>query len=57
MRGKHNPNMIIQRADCEIFRDDFRGKLGEIAVINYIRREIATAKISTDLDFEITPRG
>lgn len=30
MRGNHNPNMIMDRAEWEIFRDDFRGKLGEV---------------------------
>ena len=28
MIGNHNPNMIMQRDDWEIFRDDIRGKLG-----------------------------
>ena len=34
MRGKHNRNMIMDREDWEIFRDDLRGKLGEIAFRN-----------------------
>lgn len=57
MRGNHNPNLIQQRKDWEIFRDDFRGKLGEIAVRKYISEKIPTANITTDLDFEVTPRG
>lgn len=57
MRGKHNPNMIQKRSDWQILTDDFRGKLGEIAVRKYFKANILNAKITTDLDFSITPRG
>lgn len=57
MRGKHNPNMIQKRSNWQIFMDDFRGKLGEIAVRKYVIDNILSAKITTDLDFSITPRG
>ena len=30
MRGKHNRNMIMDREDWEIFRDDLRGKLERV---------------------------
>lgn len=57
MKGNHNPDMIMEREDWEIFRDDFRGKLGEIAVRNYIRENINNDVINNDLDFTVTPRG
>lgn len=57
MIGNHNPNMIMARDDWQIFRDDFRGKLGEVAVIRYIKNNITKAVISTYLDFSVTPRG
>ncbi|MEA4825131.1 MAG: hypothetical protein VB130_00630 [Clostridium sp.] len=57
MRGNHNPNMIMNREDWEIFRDDFRGKLGEVAVRKYIQVYMPEATIDTDLDFTVTPRG
>ena len=57
MRGNHNPGMIMNREDWEIFRDDFRGKLGEVAVRNYIQNNMPQAIIDTDLDFSVTPRG
>lgn len=57
MRGNHNRNMIMNRDDWEIFRDDFRGKLGEIAVRNYIVNNIVNSEITTDLDFKVTPKG
>ena len=57
MRGNHNPNIIGKRDDWEIFRDDFRGKLGELAVAKYIRNNIPNAKITGDIDFKVTPRG
>jgi len=57
MRGNHNPDLIQIRKDWEIFRDDFRGKLGEIAVYKYIKEQIPNANITTELDFNVTPRG
>lgn len=57
MRGNHNPNMLMKRDDWEIFRDDFRGKLGEIAVYNYIKQHIPSASITCNLDFTVTGRG
>lgn len=57
MRGNHNPNIISNRDDWEIFRDDFRGKLGEVAVYNYVRDHIPNARVTGELDFNVTPRG
>lgn len=57
MRGNHSPNMIMNRADWEIFRDDFRGKLGEIAVYKYISKYLPYTKIAGCPDFSVTPRG
>ena len=41
MKGKHNLNLIMEREDWEIFRDDFRGKLWEVAVKNYFDENVA----------------
>lgn len=57
MRGNHNPDIIMERDDWEIFRDDFRGKLGEIAVLKYLRQNIPHALITGTIDFTVTPRG
>lgn len=47
MRGNHNPNMIMGRSEWEIFRDDFRGKLGEVALKNYIIRNVPNGSYET----------
>ena len=57
MIGNHNPDMIMPRTDAEIFRDDFRGKLGEVAVRNYVRNIMPEASIDGEIDFETMPRG
>jgi len=57
MRGNHNPNLIMQRNDWEIFRDDFRGKLGEVAVRKTILTQFPQLHINTDIDYSVTPRG
>lgn len=57
MKGKHNSNIIRTRDDWEIFRDDFRGKLGEIAVYNYIKTYIPSVPITGDIDFSVSDRG
>lgn len=57
MIGNHNPDMIMGRADWEIFRDDFRGKLGEVALKNYIIRNIPNATFTGEIDYDVTPRG
>ena len=57
MRGNHNPNMIMGRSEWEIFRDDFRGKLGEVALKNYINRNVPNSIFTGDIDFTVTPRG
>ncbi len=57
MKGNHNPDMIMEREDWEIFRDDFRGKLGEVALRNYVISIIPEAVINTQIDFSVTPRG
>lgn len=57
MRGNHNPNMIMQRSDWEIFRDDFRGKLGEVAVKKTILSRFSHLRINSDIDYSVTPRG
>lgn len=56
MRNNHNPNMIQTREDWEIFRDDFRGKLGEIAVHKYFSNNLPHIELSK-IDFTVTPRG
>lgn len=57
MIGNHNPDMIMQRRDWEIFRDDFRGKLGEVAVRKTILQEFPNFRITSDIDYSVTPRG
>lgn len=57
MIGNHNPDMIMGRNEWEIFRDDFRGKLGEVALKNYISKNIPGASFTGDIDFTVTPRG
>lgn len=57
MVGCHNPHMIMTRKDWEIFRDDLRGKLGEIAVRKYITENIPGAQFDADIDYSATPRG
>lgn len=57
MIGNHNPNMIMEREDWEIFRDDFRGKLGEVALKNYIAHLLPNAEFNENIDFTVTPRG
>lgn len=56
MIGNHNPDMIMGRKDWEIFRDDFRGKLGEVALRNYIEK-IPNVRITGEVDYVVTPRG
>lgn len=57
MIGNHNPDMIMGRKDWEIFRDDFRGKLAEVALRNYIEEKIPNARFTGDVDYVVTPRG
>lgn len=57
MKGNHNRDMIMDREDWEIFRDDFRGKLGEVALKNYISLNFPTAKFESDIDYSVTPLG
>lgn len=57
MVGKHNKDIIMDRDDWEIFRDDFRGKLGEVALRKYIIENIPDAKIEGDIDYSVTPIG
>lgn len=57
MKGNHNRDMIMDRSDWEIFRDDFRGKLGEIALRKYIVEKFPYAMIEGDIDFSVTPLG
>lgn len=57
MIGNHNPDMIMGREDWEIFRDDFRGKLGEVALKNYIVKNIPGARFTGEIDYDVTPRG
>ena len=57
MKGNHNRDMIMEREDWEIFRDDFRGKLGEVALRKYILNNIPNAQITGDIDYEVTPLG
>ena len=57
MIGNHNPNMIMEREDWEIFRDDFRGKLGEVALRKYLRRYHPRAQVNEEIDYRILPRN
>ena len=57
MVNNHNPNMIMDREDWEIYRDDIRGKLGELALRKYIEQNMPNATINADIDYSITPRG
>ena len=57
MVGNHNPDMIMDREDWEIFRDDFRGKLGEVALRKYIVANVPAANIVGDIDYSVSPRG
>lgn len=57
MIGNHNPNMIMDRKDWEIFRDDFRGKLGEVALKKAIESQFPYLNITTDIDYSVTPQG
>lgn len=57
MIGKHNPNMIMDREVWEIFRDDIRGKLGEVALRKYVLENIPNSVIEGEIDYEVTPLG
>lgn len=57
MIGNHNRDMIMDRTDWEIFRDDLRGKLGEVALRNYVMEKIPTAHIDGEIDYSVTPLG
>lgn len=57
MVGNHNEDIIMDREDWEIFRDDFRGKLGEVALRKYIKANYSHAVIQEDIDYSITPKG
>lgn len=57
MIGNHNKDMIMEREDWEVFRDDFRGKLGEVALRKYIAKNIPNANIEGDIDYSVTPLG
>lgn len=61
MWSNQRSNMIKERTSLEIFRDDFRGKLGEVALNNYINyyvnrgRKNAEAVIQSGPDFTVAP--
>nr|DAQ63041.1 MAG TPA: hypothetical protein [Caudoviricetes sp.] len=57
MIGNHNKDIIMEREDWEIFRDDFRGKLGEVALRKYITENVPNANIEGDIDYSVTPLG
>ena len=57
MIGNHNRNMIMERADWEIFRDVFRGKLGEAALRKYIKEKYPNKVIQNDIDYSVMPLG
>ena len=54
MQGHHNNTLIMQRSSQQIFRDDLRGKLAEIAVKKYLERQNHNVG---ELDFEIYDLG
>lgn len=57
MVGNHAPDLIGERKDWEIFKDDIHGKLGEIAVEKYIRENLPHCHIDSGVDYTIMPRG
>lgn len=57
MIGNHNRDMIMDREDWEIFRDDLRGKLGEVALRKYVLENIPSAVIDGEIDYSVTPLG
>lgn len=57
MIGNHNKDIIMEREDWEVFRDDFRGKLGEVALRKYIVKNFPNANIVGDIDYSVTPLG
>lgn len=56
MIGNHNENMIMKRETWEIFRDDFRGKLGEVGLWNELKEMYPNADIP-EPDFSVSPKG
>lgn len=54
MQGHHNNTLIMQRTPEQIFRDDLRGKLAEIAVKKYLESRNHSVG---DLDFGIYDIG
>ncbi len=55
MRNRHNNNMIMDRTPEQIFRDDLRGKLAEIATARYF--DMLGVSLSQEIDFEPYERG
>lgn len=54
MKGNHNVSLIQDRTEIEIYRDDLRGKLSEIAVQRYFKYIKGLANVS-ELDYEARP--
>lgn len=54
MQGHHNNTLIMERTSQQIFRDDLRGKLAEIAVKKYLESHDHTVGV---LDFGIYDIG
>lgn len=57
MVGKHHRDLIMNRVDWEIFRDDIHGKLSEIAVEKYIAENHPEYRINSGVDYSIMDRG
>lgn len=57
MEGNHKSDMIMERDVWEIFRDDLRGKLGEIAVHKYLCDKLGTKYNLNEIDFSVLERG
>ncbi|MFY2253204.1 hypothetical protein ACOSZH_25235 [Priestia megaterium] len=59
MRGRQRPNFQngTERNELDIFINTLQGKLGEIAVYNYIQQRMPTSIINGQLDFNIMNRG
>lgn len=57
MVGNHATDLIGARTDWEVFRDDIRGKLGEIALEKYVIEQLKGCEINQGVDYQIMPRG
>ena len=57
MIGNHRQDKVMRREEWEIFRDDFRGKLGEVILAKYIQMNFPDAIMDEGVDYSIKPVG